>query len=60
MTLASMKEQFEMHRRTINIASYAGLPRVSIPSSKQHFAKWMDCRVKPGNDNFAYPRFDAA
>src|SRR4051812_31076502 len=30
-------------------ASYAGLTRVSIDLRKS-LSKWMDCRVKPGND----------
>jgi hypothetical protein len=32
-------------------SSYAGLTRVSIHLRKKHFAKKMDCRVKPGNDD---------
>jgi hypothetical protein len=32
-------------------ASCAGLTRASIHLHKMHFAKRMDCRVKPGNDS---------
>ncbi len=32
-------------------SSYAGLTRVSI-LEKKHLAQTMDCRVKPGNDEF--------
>jgi hypothetical protein len=31
--------------------SCADLIRASIPLHEMHFAKMMDCRVKPGNDN---------
>jgi hypothetical protein len=31
-------------------ASCADLIRASIPLHEMHFAKTMDCRVKPGND----------
>jgi hypothetical protein len=34
----------------LSTSSYAGLTRVSIPLHKIAFSKWMDCRVKPGND----------
>jgi hypothetical protein len=34
----------------LSTSSYAGLTRVSIPLHKIAFPKWMDCRVKPGND----------
>jgi hypothetical protein len=30
---------------------YAGLTRVSIILHQKSFQKWMDCRVKPGNDD---------
>jgi hypothetical protein len=36
--------------RTPHTASYAGLTRVSITLREKSLAKWMDCRVKPGND----------
>jgi hypothetical protein len=34
-----------------------GLTRASINLRKKHFPKWMDCRVKPGNDELIYPAF---
>jgi hypothetical protein len=57
MTLACTKERSEMRERAPHSASYAGLTRVSIHLREKVLAKKMDCRVKPGNDNFAYPRF---
>jgi hypothetical protein len=44
-------------------SSCAGLTRASIDLHKMHFAKMMDCRVKPGNDgvlNRAQNYFDRA
>ena len=45
------------HSENLVISSCAGLTRASIPSQKL-FAKMMDCRVKPGNDelNLEHPR----
>ena len=33
-----------------NIPSCPGLTRASIYLRRNVFSKWMDCRVKPGND----------
>jgi hypothetical protein len=40
-------------------APYAGLTRVSITLRKS-LSKKMDCRIKPGNDEFSCPGRDAA
>jgi hypothetical protein len=34
---------------SLKTPSYAGLTRVSI-NLRKNLSKWMDCRVKPGND----------
>jgi len=44
----STKSEIEPDAATYT-ASYAGLTRVSITLRKS-LSKWMDCRVKPGND----------
>jgi hypothetical protein len=45
-----LKKGFEQDAAT-NSASYAGLTRVSITLRKS-LSKRMDCRVKPGNDEW--------
>jgi hypothetical protein len=73
MTLAQSMEPGEMHERMLHAQpSYAGLTRVSIALRKMLYQSgWiagsspamtmtMDCRVKPGNGNFGYPRFHTA
>jgi hypothetical protein len=39
------------HRLAASEVSCADLIRASIPLHEMHFAKVMDCRVKPGNDD---------
>jgi hypothetical protein len=38
------------HEAPPRAPSYAGLTRLSIDLGKKRFSKWMDCRIKSGND----------